>query len=90
MAYFEAVTALGMRLLRLLALALNMEPDFFLPMFQQPMLFLRPLHYIPRRSQPDQVLLAASSALAWRLTVTRMAVPVSSEHSCTILAETLV
>lgn len=57
MAYFDAVTALGMRLLRLLALALNLEPEFFLPMFQRPMLFLRPLHYIPRRSQPDQVLL---------------------------------
>ncbi|CAL8469967.1 g9509 [Coccomyxa elongata] len=61
MAYFEAVTALGMRLLRLLALALNMEPDFFLHMFQRPMLFLRPLHYIPRRSQPDQGIFAAGA-----------------------------
>jgi isopenicillin N synthase-like dioxygenase len=54
-AYFGAVTNLGMRLLRLLALALGLAPDYFLPMFGRPMLFLRPLHYIPRRSQPDQV-----------------------------------
>ncbi len=53
-AYFNAVTDLGMRMLRLLALALGLAPDYFLPMFGRPMLFLRPLHYIPRRSQPDQ------------------------------------
>lgn len=54
-AYFNAVTALGMRLLRLLALALDLPPEHFHPMFSRPMLFLRPLHYARRTSQPDQV-----------------------------------
>ena len=54
-AYFGAVAALGMRLLRLLALALDLPPEHFHPMFSRPMLFLRPLHYIPRKSQPEQV-----------------------------------
>ena len=53
-AYFRAVTALGMRLLRLLALALDLPPQHFHPMFTRPMLFLRPLHYAPRRSRPDK------------------------------------
>ena len=52
--YFAAVTQLGMRLLRLIALALELPADFFSPMFSRPMLFLRPLHYIPRPSQPDK------------------------------------
>lgn len=54
-AYFDALTVLGMRLLRLLAMALGLEADYFHPMFSRPMLFLRPLHYIPRRSQPEKV-----------------------------------
>ncbi len=53
-AYFKAVTALGMRLLRLLALALDLPPEHFHPMFTRPMLFLRPLHYAPRQSHPDK------------------------------------
>jgi len=54
-AYFDAVTMLGMRLLRLLAMALELDADFFHPMFSRPMLFLRPLHYIPRQSLPEKV-----------------------------------
>ncbi len=54
-AYFSAMTALGMRLLRLLALALGLPPEHFHPMFTRPMLFLRPLHYAPRRSLPEKV-----------------------------------
>ena len=53
-AYFNAITALGMRLLRLLALALDLPPEHFHPMFSRPMLFLRPLHYAPRKSQPEK------------------------------------
>ena len=62
-AYFSAVTALGMRLLRLLALALDLLPEHFHPAFTRPMLFLRPLHYALRRSQPDQ----AHILCLWRL-----------------------
>ena len=54
-AYFRAATALGMRLLRLLALALDLPPEHFDPFFTRPMLAFRPLHYALRKSQPDQV-----------------------------------
>lgn len=44
-AYWEAVGQLGGRLLRLLALSLNLPAEYFAPFFTRPMLFLRPLHY---------------------------------------------
>lgn len=44
-AYFDALAALGMRLLRLLALSLGLPPDYFAPHFTHPMVALRPLHY---------------------------------------------
>jgi hypothetical protein len=47
-AYLAAVTQLGLRLLRLLALALGLPGDTFLPLFGRPMTFLRPLHYSPQ------------------------------------------
>ncbi len=34
-----------MRLLRLLALALGLAPEYFIPYFEPPMIMLRPLHY---------------------------------------------
>lgn len=63
-AYFSAVTALGMHLLRLLALALDLPAEHFDPMFGKPMLFLRPLHYAPRTSHPDQVRVGSRSSSA--------------------------
>jgi hypothetical protein len=44
-AYFEALTALGMRLLQLLALSLGLPAGYFAPYFTHPMIALRPLHY---------------------------------------------
>ncbi len=52
-----------MRLLRLLALALDLPPEHFHPMFTRPMLFLRPLHYAPRQSHPEQVRLMRTSSV---------------------------
>ena len=40
------------RLLRLLALALDLPASFFLPFFETPILTLRPLHYQGRVSAP--------------------------------------
>ncbi len=54
-AYFAAASNLGMRLLPLLALALGLPADYFLPFFTKPMLFLRPLHYSDLKSEPDKV-----------------------------------
>ena len=60
-AYQEAVTALGFRLLRLLALALGLPPDHFAPFFTRPMAFLRPLHYSAERSSEAEGLYAAGA-----------------------------
>lgn len=57
-AYMDAVTALARRLLRVIAIALTLPPDFFLPQFDKPLAFLRPLHYSPQVSIPDEVQLA--------------------------------
>ncbi len=54
-AYFGAMRALGTRLIRLVALALDLPPDYFAPMFGKPMLYLRPLHYAARKSDPGLV-----------------------------------
>ena len=54
-AYMEAVTGLARRLLRIIAIALTLPPDFFLPQFDKPLAFLRPLHYSPQVSIPEEV-----------------------------------
>lgn len=53
-AYFEALTALAHKLLRLLALSLQLPGDYFDPMFVKPMVALRPLHYSAEVSAPTE------------------------------------
>ncbi|PNW78167.1 hypothetical protein CHLRE_10g466700v5 [Chlamydomonas reinhardtii] len=50
--YYEALNALGMRLLRLLALSLDLPAEHFTPMFTAPLVTLRPLHYAAEVSDP--------------------------------------
>ena len=54
-AYMAALLALAFRLLRALALALDLPPEHFRPFFDPPSPFLRPLHYAARASDPEQV-----------------------------------
>lgn len=61
LAYFDALHGLGMRLLRVLALALGLPADHFGPCFSRPMLALRPLHYPATRSRPEEGLFAAGA-----------------------------
>jgi isopenicillin N synthase-like dioxygenase len=49
-AYMKAMTDLGHRLLRLLALSLDLPEDYFAQFFHRPMTFLRPLHYVSAKS----------------------------------------
>lgn len=49
-AYFQAVHLLGMRLLRVLALSLDLPADYFTPKFSDPMEALRLLHYSAQKS----------------------------------------
>ena len=55
----QALTVLGMRLVRLLALALRLPKDFFDDKFKKPMTFLRPLHYTDEVSSEKDGLFAA-------------------------------
>lgn len=59
--YFAALTALGHRLLRLLALSLGLAPGFFEPAFAAPMLALRPLHYTAEVSAPGEGVFGAGA-----------------------------
>lgn len=59
--YISRVTALGFKLLQLLAISLDLPPDFFKPHFERPMLMLRPLHYQGRVSQPTNGIFGAGA-----------------------------
>ena len=50
-----AVHALSNRLLLLIAIALQLPSDFFLQFYDKPMMYLRPLHYSPQVSLPEEV-----------------------------------
>eukprot|EP00475_Leptophrys_vorax_P010389 TRINITY_DN16991_c0_g4_i1.p1 TRINITY_DN16991_c0_g4~~TRINITY_DN16991_c0_g4_i1.p1 ORF type:complete len:270 (-),score=64.55 TRINITY_DN16991_c0_g4_i1:68-877(-) len=51
--YFEQVTALGRRLIRLLALSLGLEETYFDQYFDDPVQLLRLLHYSEEESDPE-------------------------------------
>uniref|UniRef100_A0A0G4FTF2 Fe2OG dioxygenase domain-containing protein n=1 Tax=Chromera velia CCMP2878 TaxID=1169474 RepID=A0A0G4FTF2_9ALVE len=57
--YYEKMTALGHRLLRLVARSLQIEPDFFDAKFRPGMRWLRPLHYAPQKSDVEKGVLGA-------------------------------
>lgn len=64
-AYFDAMAALGRRLLHLLALALGLEPSWFDDSFRQPIALLRPLHYSGRPSEPDNGIFGCGAHSDW-------------------------
>ena len=43
--YYEAMGVLSQRMLRLLAIGLGMDADYFAASFDRPIYTLRPLHY---------------------------------------------
>ena len=66
-AYMDAVSNLARRLLRVIALALSLPPDFFKAHFDKPLAFLRPLHYSAQVSLPQEVI----CIITFRLVVAR-------------------
>ena len=54
-AYYDALDALGMRLMRLLGMTLNLPAEFFTDRMDKHLGTLRPIHYSGRVSQPDDV-----------------------------------
>jgi isopenicillin N synthase-like dioxygenase len=59
--YLECVSALGFRVTQLLALALELDLHFFDPYFQEPMPFLRLLHYANEASKPEEGVFACGA-----------------------------
>jgi isopenicillin N synthase-like dioxygenase len=53
-AYFDGVLTLGLRVMRLMSMALDLPPDWFTVRHQRPLLNLRPLHYSADLSRPEE------------------------------------
>lgn len=62
-AYVEAVSQLGFHLVQLLALALHLPKGYFDTFFQQPMTYLRPLHYSNEKSSEEARIFGAGWCL---------------------------
>ena len=60
-AYFSELSALGFRLLWLLAESLGLPPDYFDSKFDRPMVFLRPLRYSAEVSRPGDGVFGAGA-----------------------------
>ena len=54
-AFYHAAMAMSRRVLRLLALSLDLPPAWFLDRFQRPLTTLRLLHYSAQPSDPAEV-----------------------------------
>jgi|EP00505_MAST-04D_sp_SCG-Rhode-Island_P003790 isopenicillin N synthase-like dioxygenase len=59
--YFQCMHKLGMRILKLVALSLKLEPDFFSPFFTRPMETLRLLKYSKDLSVPTEGVFACGA-----------------------------
>ncbi|XP_065175726.1 uncharacterized protein LOC135805592 [Sycon ciliatum] len=57
--YYNTICAVGMKLLRIVALALDMEADYFHQFFTKHIALLRVLHYDETLSKPDEGLFGA-------------------------------
>lgn len=65
MDYLQAVTALGDRVLSMLALSLELDPDFFRAYYRSPMATVRLLKYPPHPAQSAFNLLGAGAHTDW-------------------------
>ena len=54
-AYLNGAMEIGFRLLRLLALSLELPEEWFLERYKKPIALLRPLHYSAKLSKPEIV-----------------------------------
>lgn len=54
-AYYAGLLDLGERIMRLIALTLDLPENWFVERFTRPIAILRPLHYSARISKPEEV-----------------------------------
>ena len=59
--YFESMSALGLRVTRLIAMALRLEESYFDPYFREPMAVIRLLHYAQETSKPGEGVFACGA-----------------------------
>ncbi|CAB9528406.1 oxoglutarate-Fe(II) type oxidoreductase [Seminavis robusta] len=59
--YLDQVSRLGFRVTQLLALALELDQSYFDPHFQEPMPFIRLLHYANETSKPEEGIFACGA-----------------------------
>ncbi|MFC3228175.1 isopenicillin N synthase family dioxygenase [Marinibaculum pumilum] len=64
-AYFDALLALELKMMRLLAMALDLPADHFDPMYDEPMSILRLLHYPPSTAAQAAGQLGAGAHTDW-------------------------
>jgi isopenicillin N synthase-like dioxygenase len=65
LAYHTALRQLGDRLLGLLAVSLELPPDFFVPMYRRPNALVRLLHYPPQPAAGDARQIGAGAHTDW-------------------------
>ena len=58
------MSSLGFRLVQLIALALQLDKNHFDHAFQDPMIFLRPLHYNAEKSSEEAGVYGAGASLS--------------------------
>eukprot|EP00884_Botryococcus_braunii_P017663 jgi/Botrbrau1/4580/Bobra.60_2s0066.1 len=63
--YFKDTSAVGLRLMKLIAVAMDLDEHFFQPFFTDPILVLRGHYYAPVRSDPSQGVFAAGQHTDW-------------------------
>lgn len=63
--YFKEATAVGLRLMNLIAAAMDLDEHFFQPFFTDPLIVLRGHYYTPVRSDPSQGVFAAGQHTDW-------------------------
>ena len=84
--YFDGILALGLRTLRLMALALDLPIDWFAERYKQPLLNLRPLHYSAALSNLEEVIASSTSLTRLCLCTPPWALTLLSWEVLTILS----
>ncbi|KAK9841259.1 hypothetical protein WJX74_002727 [Apatococcus lobatus] len=65
LAYYDAMNQVGIRILRLLGLALKLGPDYFLPKFQASTSNIRCVHYLPQQYSPADGICGVGAHTDW-------------------------
>lgn len=88
--FYDAAMAMSRRVLRLLALSLDLPPAWFLDRFQRPLTTLRLLHYSAQPSDPEEVgggggaAVTRACAAVWGTRTLLHATLLPATHTCCV------